>query len=121
MYSRSFLSGVKKRALRKGVWHKVLDKVDRGIISLTIRFVEEVRSVRLGKEIVKILAKLKDASKSGFVKHLETYGREAADRIGSWLKMLGYDDAAGWRNELAFIRYLTLINYYKPSGFGVNP
>ena len=72
--SRNYLKTVRYAALRKRVWYRVLDRVERGIIDLTIVYVEKVQSQVLAKELVKILAKLRDASKSAFTRHVEGFG-----------------------------------------------
>ena len=40
------LRGLRLRAVRRGVWYMVLDRVERGIISLTIDTVDRVKIVR---------------------------------------------------------------------------
>ena len=59
MVSRDYLKEVRYAALRKRVWYRVLDRVERGIFNLTISVVERVQSEVLATEIVKILAKLR--------------------------------------------------------------
>ena len=83
MLTSGFLDGMRRKAMRRGVWFSALDKVERGIMVLTIRVVDFVRSERLGREIVRILAKLKEAFKSRFVRHMEPYGLETARRIAA--------------------------------------
>ena len=65
--SQKYLKEVRYAALRKRVWYRALDRVERGIIDLTICVVEKVQSQVLAKELVKILVKLRDASKSAFI------------------------------------------------------
>jgi len=58
MFTSSFLSDMRRKALRKGVWYKALDALERGILSLTSRVIERVESAVLGVELVKIISKL---------------------------------------------------------------
>ena len=58
-------------ALRKCGWFRVLDRVERGIFNLTIRFVDGVRSSVLAGQLVRILVKLQEAAKNVFVKYVE--------------------------------------------------
>lgn len=118
MFNNSFLSGVRRKALRQGIWYKALDNVERGIMVLTSRVVEVVRSVKLAVEIVKIMAKLRDASKSGFVRHMELYGLEKARRVVTYAVALGDELARSWAHDFVFIRYLTLMDLNRPSGWG---
>ena len=57
-----------------------MDRVERGILSLTSRIVDRVESRVLGVRLVKILAKLRDAMKSDFVRLVEGYGVRMAKK-----------------------------------------
>ena len=118
MFTRSFLVGVRKKALRRRVWWRALDRVERGIVDLTIRVVDKVQSEALGVEIVKILKKLKDALKSPFVRLMESYGLERARRLSEQALSWGYEKAGGWAYDFRFIKYLTVIETNSPVGFG---
>jgi len=119
MFTSSFLSEIRRKALRKGVWYKALDALERGILSLASRVVERVESAVLGVELVKIMSKLKDSMMSGFVRRVREFGlwraREVAEQAVGW----GHKSSAAWASNLNFARYLTLMDYNWPSGFGV--
>jgi len=117
MFSRSFLIGFRRKALRRRIWFRALDKFDRAFIDLTIRVVEDIRSVRLEREIVKILKKLKDALKSRFVRLMESLGRERARRLSKQAQSWGYRDAERWAHDFSFVRYLTAVETNNPVGF----
>jgi len=119
MFTSAFLSGVRRRAIRRGVWFSVLDHVERGILSLSARVVEKVESVVLGIELVKILKKLKDAMKSGFAKRMEDYGVERAKQIVAQAVSWGYETTRTWVSDRGFAEYLTLLDMYSPSGWGI--
>lgn len=119
MFTPSFLNKVRREALRKRVWYRVLNPVERGIVNLTSRLLDVVRSESLGTVLVKILAKLKEASKSRFVRHMESYGLRKAIDVAMQAIKLGYGKALVWANETSFVKYLTMQDYYKPSGWGV--
>lgn len=110
---------MRKKALRKGVWYTALDNIERGIIVLTSRIVDEVRSAALGIEIVKILAKLKEALKSRFVRHMEEYGVKEAKKVARQAAAFGSEEAEGWAHNFGFIRYLTLLDLNRPTGWGI--
>jgi hypothetical protein len=119
MFTRSFLSDVRRRALRKGVWYTALDTLERGIISLACRLIDRVESVVLGVEIVKIMRKLVDSMKSGFVRRMEEYGllraREIVDQVNCWDQSY----SPNWSSKIDFARYLALIEFNWPSGYGI--
>ncbi len=116
MFTRNFLKAVRRRAIRRGVWYSALDYTDRGILNLTSRVVDKVRGALLGDVIVKILAKLKKALKSRFVRHMESFGLEEARKIAEQAVCFGYERAKDWVYDFNFIRYLTMLNMNTPSG-----
>jgi len=118
MFTRDFLAGVRRKALRRKVWYSALDRVERGILSLTSRIVDRVESRVLGVELVKIIAKLKEALKSPFVKRMETYGMDMAGKIAEQAVEWGDGEARGWAMNLGVFRYLTFLDFNKPSGWG---
>ena len=118
MFSRSFLVEVRKKALRTKVWWKALDRIDRAVIDLTIRVVDEVRSKDLGIEIVKILKKISDSLKSSFVRLMESYGLERARKLSEQALFWGYKEAENWKYNFGFVKYLTVIETNNPMRFG---
>jgi len=81
--------------------------------------VEQVDSAVLGTVLVKILKKLKDELKSEFVKRMEGFGLVKARKIAEQAILWGYASARSWSSDFGFVRYLTMIEVNKPSGFGV--
>ena len=73
-----------------------------------------VRSESLGCEIAKILVKLKEALKSGFVRHMESFGLVRAREISRLAVDWGYQGARRWAGDPAFVRYVTCVEYNKP-------
>jgi len=118
MFTRGFLAEVRRKALRNKTWWKALERLDRAFIDLTIHVVEEVRSVNLGLEIVKVLKKLNDALKSPFIRLMESYGLERAAWLSLQAQSWGYGGACSWRHDFGFVRYLALIKLNSPGGFG---
>ena len=118
MFTGQFLSSVRSRALRRGVWFKALDTLERGILTLASRVVDRVESAVLGVEIVKILRKLTDAMKSRFVRRMEEYGFGRALKMAGQAVEWGYAMAVDWSSDLGFVRYLTVLDLNWPTGFG---
>ena len=107
MFTNEFILSMKRKALRRGVWFKALDQLERGIFSLTVQVVEGVESVKLGVIIVKIMRKLCDAWNSEFVKRIEL-GTLLAKRLAAQAVAWGYADAESWASENDFIIFLTI-------------
>jgi len=119
MFTCKYLLSMKKKALRRGVWYRTLDRVERGIVSLTARLIDRVESEMLGVELVKILAKLVKALKSGFVRHMEMFGLGRVFELSRLAVELGNLVAKGWVNDLGFVGYVSMMDLNQPTGFGV--
>jgi len=119
MFNRKFLRGWWNRALRRRVLFSALDREDRGYLYLTMKAFDEIHNIQVGTIIVKILAKLKAALESPFVRRMETYGVEKARLISKIAVEWGYEIAGGWAREKGFARYLTVLDFNAPSGWGV--
>jgi len=113
--SGELLRGVREAALRKRVWFKALDGVERGIINLTIGVVERVRSPTLAREVSLILEKLREALKSAFVRHVEDYGYGKLAGVIGVAVSFGNVAALGWGSE-SFARLLAVNNFNDPGG-----
>jgi len=119
MFTSRFLLDVRLRAIRRGIWYRVLEPIERNILVLTARVVDRVESAVLGVELVKIISKLRDALKSDFVRRMEEYGLIQARKTASQAVAWGHDGAKAWATDPGLVRYLTLIDMNKPTGFGV--
>ena len=108
-----------RRALRRRVLFTALDREDRGYLYLTMKAFDEIRNAKVGTIIVKILAKLKDALKSPFVRMMETYGVEKSRILSGRAVEWGHRTAGEWADHVGFVRYLTILELNVPSGWGV--
>src|SRR2546422_2833145 len=63
--TREVLVGLKTRGLRRRVWYCTLSRIERGLVDLTIRWVDKVRSGRMTETLLRILAKLALALETG--------------------------------------------------------
>ena len=102
------LADTKKTALRRGVWFRTLNRVERGIIDLTVRYVENIKSTKLAKVVTAIIKKLQYAIESVADRLVRTIGLPLARKISniafSWGNLL----ASKWAEDHAFARYLAL-------------
>jgi hypothetical protein len=119
MLNRGFLIEVRRHALRRRVWYSAIDNVERGILSISAQVVDEVRSSLLNIQLVRIIAKLRDACKSGFVRHLEAFGMVRARTIRDQAAVFGYKRLDELVRDLGFVRYLAFLDYYQPIGWRI--
>jgi hypothetical protein len=118
MLTREILVEARRRALRRGVWFKALDGVERGILSLASQIIDTVRSSILSVQLVKIIAKIRDACKGGFIKHLEQFGMTRVRVIQAQAFSFGYEGAKMLSNDFDFVRYLAFLDFNQPIGWG---
>ncbi len=119
MFTQKHLRKWWNRALRRRVLFKALDQYDRSYLYLTMRAFDEIRNETVGTTILKILVKLKNALESPFVRRMETYGVEKAWMLAGFAVEWGQEVARGWAREKGFARYLTVLDFNSPSGWGV--
>jgi hypothetical protein len=96
MFTGNFLDGVRTRALRRGVWFRALDRLERDIFNLTTQIVDKVESEVLGVVLVKILRKLNDAMRSRFARCMEVFGFRRARDVAGQAVALGCIGAGSW-------------------------
>jgi len=96
----------------------VLDRVERGLLDLTIRWVDNVRSGRLTETLLRILVKLARAMEQGMSRVL-VVGRELALQASVFGVRWGNDLAYAWRFDESFWRGLGLSRALvrRPAGF----
>ena len=104
--TREVLVRVRRKALRRGCWYRVLRVLERGVVDLAIRCVDEVKSVRLGNALTKILVKLIDFFGPGYLDMVERVGCPLAAGVSRLALSWGNKEAVKWRDDQALIRYL---------------
>ena len=117
MFTKTELIKVKRKALRAKIWFRVLNEIERRIVDLTIRVVDEAKSKLLVKTLKEIVNKLMDAIKD-FKKLVYEVGRPLAKKISDFLvSKLGYREAREWAYDRNFWEYLTINKIYQPKIF----
>jgi hypothetical protein len=112
LLTRQGLVTVKARALRRRVWFQALTRIERGIVDLTIHYVERIRSRVLNRIISEILAKIQKTQKPSFLKMAERIGRTQAALIAALARAWGNTDARRWHRDTSFVTFLgiTTVN-----------
>jgi hypothetical protein len=106
--SRFDLINIKARALRRGVWFRVLSRVERACVDLVARVVERVRSIRLQEMLSSILGKLEDAMQNPVQRLMDAEASSLAVRLSQIAQQWGNGSAVGWAENSAFIRFLAV-------------
>lgn len=119
MLRASTLFDVRRRAIRGRVWFRVLDGLERGILSLAAKILDVVRSVSLVSELAKIIAKIEDSLKGVFVRRLEGFGLSRAEALAAESVRLGNVVAVEWVADSGFARYVTFMSLNMPIGWRI--
>ena len=98
----------KKVALRQGLWFRALNRVERGILDLTVKYVDCIRSSKLAKVLTAIMEKLKLASESTAERITRTIGIPLAQKMSAAAVNWGNRSALAWAKDLGFARYLAI-------------
>ena len=112
MFSRSELTALRRKALRRGIWFRVLSKIDRATIDLSIRCVKTIRSPTLTRIVADIVEKIEYAT-TGFLSRAEVVGRELAERAVKFALSWGNVGASNWKDDIGFTRYLGAMSLSK--------
>ena len=108
------LSKIKIRAIRRGLWFKVLSRVERASINLTLKVVRKVRSLLLAKVLTNIMKKLLDAMESKVARLMKEVGRGLAQNLSRIAQKWGNKSAKSWSQDLGFVKYLTIMHLNNP-------
>ena len=102
------LNETKKHALRRGIWFKALNRIERGIIDLTVKYVDNIKSAKLAKVLTAILAKLQTKTETMLDRLVRTIGLSLAQKISNIAVSWGNHSASMWANDPIFARFLVV-------------
>lgn len=100
----------KKAALRRGIWFRALNRVERGVLDLTVRYVDCIRSAKLATVVTAILEKLKLATESVVDRLVRSVGFSLAQKVSAVAVGLGNRSASRWAVDAEFARYLAVTH-----------
>jgi len=108
IFSRSGRVRIKIRAIRCGVWFRVLSQIERAQLDLTIRVVERVRSCLLRRLLASIVRKILEALESPVRRLIREIGAALARRLCAAAERMGCKKAWKWAEDKGFIQFLTI-------------
>jgi hypothetical protein len=111
------LVALKTRCRRRGLWYRVLNRLERAQIDLTLRVVQRVRSPGLARVLAAIAAKLEAALESRVARLTESVGVRLARRLSITAQRWGNTSAASWAHDTGFARFLAVTSMNSPGGF----
>jgi hypothetical protein len=113
------LAEARKAALRRGVWFRALNRVERGVLDLTIRCVDNIRSAKLATIVTAIMNKLELAMENMVERMVRTVGRSLAQKASRIALSWGNLSASQWAEDPCFARYLAITQMNAPRLFQV--
>jgi len=111
---RSEMIRIKARALRRGVWFRVLTKIERACVDLAVKVVERVRSRLLQKVLSCIIKKLEEAMESQVLRLMHEVGDNLAQKLSQVAQEWGNKSAVQWAKDAGFVQYLTITYMNAP-------
>ena len=106
---RAELIKLKLRAMRSGVWFRVLPRIDRVLFDLTIKVTRCVRSGVLANIIFSIARKLEGFLETKLERAIREIGFPAACKLSLFAQKWGNKVAEEWASDFGFARYLAVM------------
>jgi hypothetical protein len=103
--TKPLLIKIKHKALRLKIWYR-LNNIERTIIDLTIKCVDEIKSIKLKNIILKILNKIKEIFENKFIKKIYEIGLKEVINIVKIAYSWGNKESLKWIKDKNFIFYL---------------
>lgn len=110
MLTGKYLQKIRIKALRHQALH-VLSDLERGILTLSSRILDNVRDPELVAQLISIITKLEAATVSGFKAHINNYGTGKLVTIIKTALIFGSKTAQDWILDKGFAEYLAFIDY----------
>ena len=98
---------VKRRALRNRVWFQALSQMERGLLDLAMKWLDQVRSAKLASVLAGLLTKLSLAVDWKMQGALQK-GWHLARKISDWALKWGNASARPWGHDPNFQKALGL-------------
>ena len=88
------------------VWFKMLSRLERNMLDLTINYVSTVKSRVLSKILINILSKISFVLNCGFLKEVDAVGRPIAQKFILIAKSWGNKHALNWIRQESYVECL---------------
>lgn len=113
------LARIRLRAIRRGVWFKVLSRLERGLVNLTLKVADRVHSKVLAKALRSIVKKLLEALESEVSLLMRKVGAPLAEKLSLLAQRWGNTLARNWVRDKSFVRFLAVMHMNDSMVFGV--
>jgi hypothetical protein len=100
---------LKLKAMRAGVWFRVLRRIDRVLFDLTINVARCIRSSLLANCILSIIRKLEALLESKLARAIRDIGFPLACKLSLLAQKWGNEGAQEWTKDAGFAQYLAIM------------
>ncbi len=101
---------LKQKALRRGLWYKAINRLDRLLVNLTLKVSRNIQSKTLLTELLVVVQKLQTASESKLEHAIRTVGFPLAQKLSIFAKNWHCTLAEKWATDKGFACYLAIMN-----------
>ena len=108
------LRALRVRSVRRGIWHRALNRLERAQVDLTLRVVRKVQSPVLARVLDAILEKLRSALESRVLRMIGSVGFPMARRLSELARSWGNLSASTWSRDRGFARFLAVTALNDP-------
>ena len=108
-FSSCFFLKLRREALRRRVWFRVLNRTERALLYLVPRCMKRPKNATLIDVLAKIVVKIKDALMSPVADLISQVGRPLASRLSRIAQERGHKTAGEWATDEGFAEYLTIV------------
>lgn len=116
---RDQLAKIRSIAMRRRVWFRVLNRLERGLINLTLKVTDKVRSKALAEALYSIVSTLLKALESKVDLSMRRVGVPLAKKISQIAQKWGNNSAEKWSSDIFFVRFLAVMHLNNPKTFAV--
>lgn len=111
------LARIKLMAIRRGVWFKVLNRLERGLMNLTFKVTKKIHSKILAKALRSIVRKLLEGLENKVGLLMQQIGSRLAEKLGLIAQKWGNNFARNWSCDKSFVRFLAVMHINNPEAF----
>ena len=104
------LVALRRQSMRRGVWYRVLNRLERAQVNWTVRIVKRVRSSLLAHVLDLIIEKLMEALESRVLRAIRQVGIPAALRLSRIAQSWGHKEGRAWARDRKFVRFLAVMS-----------
>jgi hypothetical protein len=103
------------KAMRRGVWYRALNRIDRVLVDLTIKVTKTaIKSRTLLNQLQSVTAKIECFLENKLTRTAREYGLPQTCKLAGIAQSWGNKDAHAWSSDYAFATFLAALKLNNP-------